>query len=200
MKAHRAFTLIELLVVVLILLLLATIAVGLYIRELERARYAVAKSTISEIERASARYALDMSQYPPSLSANPSATQTIADSGGGSGYVEEALLHSIGGSSTAPSDPRWGGPYMTIKNEMLDTSLSRGDVQILDPWRQPYRFVRRNDYSTIGTQLPSGHPYQATETWFNPQTVQIISRGPNSVTFADPNFGLESDDVNNFGL
>ncbi|MCX7718353.1 MAG: prepilin-type N-terminal cleavage/methylation domain-containing protein [Candidatus Sumerlaeaceae bacterium] len=200
MKGNKAFTLIELLVVVLILMLLATIAVGLYIREMERARYAVAKSTISEIERAAARYALDMSAYPPSLSLNPSLNSSVAASGGGCGYAEEALLHSIGGSSTAPSDPRWGGPYLTIKNEMLDTTGGPGDVQILDPWKQPYRFVRRNDYANFGTRLPAGHPYQATETWYNPSTVQIISRGPNGVTLSDPNFGRDIDDVSNFGL
>ena len=55
--------------VVLILLLLSTIAVGVYIRELARARYATAKSTITEMERACARYQIDLGVYPPATNA-----------------------------------------------------------------------------------------------------------------------------------
>lgn len=211
MKGKRGFTLIELLVVVLILLLLATIAVGVYIRELARARYATAKSTITEMDRACARYQIDLGVYPPSGSLSYTFTDSLGSVNTGCGFLEEALLHSIGGSTHAPSNSGWMGPYLNVQVEILNpfnssgTFVSPGDVQIIDPWKSPYRYVRQADYAVNGTKLPTNsafgtYPYAATETWFNPSTCQIVSKGPNGVTNPDPNYGTENDDVSNFGL
>jgi general secretion pathway protein G len=210
MNRYKAVTLLELLVVVLILGLLSTIAVGVFTSQVERARVSAARSTISSIELAVSRYEIDLGAFPPSGSNDGLTLAT------GCGYLEWALLHSIGGSSQAPSDPRWQGPYMNVKKELLGNmsgvSLeeingpvpSPGQVQILDPWRSPYRYIRYgpapDDYgSRGGTRLPGGHPFAATETFYNPSTVQIVSYGMDNVTLADPSIGRGTDDITNFG-
>jgi prepilin-type N-terminal cleavage/methylation domain-containing protein len=219
MRSKKAFTLVELLVVVLILGLLATLAIGVYTTQVERARVAAAKTTISELELAVSRYQIDLGVFPPSLSASPVV--------GGCGLLEEALIHSIGGSAQAPSSPLWKGPYLNVKRENLGdinglslelSSPARGQIQILDPWKSPYRYVRsgpgNGPYSSAtadsyytavnnATLQPSSYPYAATETWFNPSTFQIVSKGPNGTTVESPSgqYGLDGfDDVTNFGL
>lgn len=226
MNLRKAFTLIEILVVVLILGLLASIIVGVYTTQVERARYAAARATIYSISLACERYRMDLGTYPPSGSGNLPGL-TVSNPAVGCGYLEAALLHSLSGQSSAPNSPLWQGPYLTIKREYLgDLNGNRidqiiadggsvpapGQLQILDPWGLPYRYVRfgpdppgqssLNDaYPNTGaTRLPTAHPYFATETYYNPNTFQIVSRGPNGTTLPPPDYGLDSDDVSNFGL
>jgi prepilin-type N-terminal cleavage/methylation domain-containing protein len=210
----KAFTMIELLVVVLILGLLATIAVGVFTTQVERARFAAARSTISAIELAVNRYQLDLGVFPPSGSGLAAPSVFPAD---GCGFMQLAVMHSMSGTSSAPASKLWQGPYLNVKNELLgdlagnqinDLAIPppRGLVQILDPWHSPYRFVRSNgsaddNYTVMGgTELPLTHPYAATETYYNPSTFQVVSKGPNGTTLAVPNYGLDADDVTNFGL
>ncbi|MBX7246924.1 MAG: prepilin-type N-terminal cleavage/methylation domain-containing protein [Candidatus Sumerlaeaceae bacterium] len=193
-----AFTLIELMVVVIILSMLALLVMGSYFNQVERARKAAAKATIAEMEVAITRYQVDTCVYPPSLS---------AASPDGCGMLELVLIHSTSGNSNIPSSAMWKGPYLTVKQELLGdlngnnviTGLTAGNVQILDPWNNAYRYVLESNYNLYGTVLPSSHPYATTETYYNPSTFQIVSRGPDGVTLADPNYGTGADDINNFG-
>lgn len=213
---RKAFTLVELLAVCLILGLLATVAVGVYTNQVERARIAAARQTISELEMAANRYQVDVGTYPPSGSGTlPFASNAPAV---GCGYLELALIHSMSGNSQSPNTPLWKGPYISIQNQYLGDSngnnfamnpllpgLTPGQVQIIDPWGKPYRYVRYgpspDDYATMGgTKLPTGHPFAATEVYYNPNTFQIVSDGNDGVTPAPPNVGTDSDDVTNFGL
>src|SRR5690348_16012390 len=115
-KSH-AFTLLELLVVVLILGLLSTIAVGVFTHQVERARYAAARATISAIELAVERYEIDLGEYPPSGSGTlPYSTPSTFE---GCGYLQVALMESLSGKSTQPLSARWQGPYLTVKNDLL---------------------------------------------------------------------------------
>lgn len=206
----KAFTLIELLVVVLILGLLTTIVVGVFTTQVERARYAAARSTIAAMELAANRYQLDLGEFPPSGSY--SSAVGYPD---GCGYFQNAVMHSIGGSTTAPSDRRWRGPYLTVKRELLGNfygvpledlgSEDPNNIQILDPWQNAYRYVRfgpsPDSYdSEGGTILPATHPFASTESHYNPSTFQIVSKGSNGETLAPPYYGLDDDDVTNFGL
>lgn len=196
---------IELLVVVLILGLLSTIAVGVFTNQVERARYAAAKSTISAIELAVNRYQIDLGVFPPSLSASAEE---------GCGWMQLALMHSLSGSSQNTSGTLWAGPYLTVRQEQLGnfsgvpleqlSSINPADVQILDPWRSPYRFVRsgpgNDSYATNGgTRLPSNHPFATTEVYYNPSTFQIASKGSDNESPNPPEFGRGNDDVTNFG-
>ncbi len=210
MNIKRAFTLIELLVVVLILGLLSSIAVGVFTTQVERARRAAARSTISAIELAVERYHIDLGAYPPSGSLTQPSGQ--AD---GCGYLQLALIHSLSGSSTNTSGTLWKGPYLSVKQQQLGdsngvmledltSSIDPANVQILDPWLAPYRYVRSgpapDDYDgRLGTLLPSNHPFAATEKYYNFSTFQIASKGTNGETPAPPQFGTGLDDITNFG-
>lgn len=218
----RAFTLVELLVVVLILGLLSTIVVGVFTTQVERARFSAARSTISAIELAVERYQLDVGTFPPSGSGTASPATSPAT---GTGWLQLTLMHSTSGNSSAPSSPLWRGPYLTVKKQLLGDSngipleestsaVDMTQVQILDPWHSPYTYIRsgpsgaenpstpgaNDDYAIMGgTTLPSSHPFALTETYYNPNTYQIYSKGPNSTTLASPNGGTDGDDVSNFG-
>lgn len=216
----KAFTLMELLVVVLILGLLATIAVGVFTTQVERARYAAARTTIAAIELATTRYQLDIGEFPPSGSATPSATPDSAFEGNGFLYL--ALTRSMNGNTSSPASARWQGPYIDVKKLNLGdidgfpidvatsgpTPLLIGDIQILDPWSTPYRYVRSNgsadDNYTVNsaTELPPGNPFAATDIYYNPTTYQVASKGRNGQTppAVSGQFGTEEDDVNNFGF
>ncbi|MCX7626359.1 MAG: prepilin-type N-terminal cleavage/methylation domain-containing protein, partial [Candidatus Sumerlaeaceae bacterium] len=62
-RHDKAFSLIELLAVVLILGILASISVGVYTTQVERARIAAARTMIAELEIAINRYQIDTGQY-----------------------------------------------------------------------------------------------------------------------------------------
>lgn len=206
---EKAFTLIELLAVVLILGILASISVGVYTTQVERARVAAARTMISELEVAINRYQIDTGQFPPSGSG--SGTFPASAPAQGCGYLQQALAVGFGSPTETPYN--WHGPYITIKREFLGDlngipveetggSLVKGQVQILDPWRSPYRYVRSgpapDSYATMGgIPLPTGHPY--APGYYNPSTFQLSSRGPNSSPAAWDEIGTEPDDVTNFG-
>jgi prepilin-type N-terminal cleavage/methylation domain-containing protein len=208
--AEKAFTLIELLAVVLILGLLASISVGVYTTQVERARIAAARTMIAELEVAINRYQIDTGQFPPSGSG--SGTFPAASPAQGCGYLHQALTVGIGTTSETPYN--WQGPYITVKREFLGDingvpveesggTLVRGQVQILDPWRSPYRYVRSgpapDSFSTMGgIELPSGYPY--APGYYNPSTFQISSRGSNGLPAAWNQVGTEPDDITNFGF
>ena len=65
-NAKKGVTLIELMAVVLIVAILASIAVGVYTGYVQRARFAVARTTIAELDLAVARYEIDLGVLPPS--------------------------------------------------------------------------------------------------------------------------------------
>lgn len=218
----RAFTLVELLVVVLILGLLSTIVVGVYTNQVERARVAATRSTIASLELAINRYQIDLGDFPPSGSG--SLPYTLPTSFEGCGYLQAALMTSLSGQSTAPGSARWQGPYITVKNERLGNingqsladptltaSIDAGNLQFLDAWSQPFRYVRSRSVVAIdgsadrydtndATVLPTTHPFSATETYYNPNSFQLISKGPDSVTLSPPDFGTVGNDVTNLGL
>jgi prepilin-type N-terminal cleavage/methylation domain-containing protein len=213
----KAFTLMELLVVVLILGLLATMAVGVYTTQVERARYAAARTTIATLELAVNRYQLDTGDWPPSGSlTNPGPNMNFE----GSGLLHLALTHGLfDASTTSTGAARWQGPYISVQDihlgdfagNAIDTSATTvlaGDIQILDPWHSPYRYVRSNgspsDNYTVNnaTKLPAGNPFAATDIYYNPTTFQIVSKGPDGIT-GDPTtgaYGTQQDDVTNFGF
>lgn len=213
----KAFTLMELLVVVLILGLLATIAVGVFTAQVERARYAAARTTIAALDLAAKRYQLDLGQFPPSGS-NLAAPNQFE----GNGWLYLVLTRSASGTTTAPASNRWQGPYIDVNKlnigdieghpiddiDLTVDPLLLGQIQILDPWGSPYRYVRccgsvDDNYDVNqATVLPPGNPYALTEQYYNPATFQISSKGMDGMTSdsVTGGFGTHRDDVNNFGF
>ncbi|MCX7048851.1 MAG: prepilin-type N-terminal cleavage/methylation domain-containing protein [Candidatus Sumerlaeota bacterium] len=220
-EASGGVTMIELLVVLAIIAILATIAVGQYESAVIRAKITGAYAEIRQIELACERYRLDLGDYPPSSSSGTwvvgaaALAQNPTDSNSGCGFMTLVLQHSLSGDATHPIDPRWKGPYLKLDREQYGDLQGRkvtvatplAMIQILDPWGLPYRYLNHNDYlpiagnpATGGTQLPVTDPFFATERFFNINTIQIVSKGPNGITLVPPQYGLdtEGDDITNF--
>lgn len=210
---RRGITLVELLVVLLIIGILSTIASNVYIQRVTLARVSAAKATISQLEAAIAAYQSDVGQLPPSGSGT-----VVADVVGatldndtfpaqGNGYLFLSLTRSLNGNMLAPLESRWRGPYIDIPESSVGTlagtaptnSTELPQLQILDPWGNPYVYVRHQDYDALGgTELPAESVLADAETHFNASGFQIISNGPNEVTLDPPERGLDADDIANF--
>lgn len=209
---RRGVTMLELLVVLVVVSILSTIAVGVYTKEVLRAKYARARSEIRTLEVAIAQYEVATGQMPPSGTGSTIAPAGVVSTGTveGSGYLQMALRSSLNGDPHAPLSARWTGPYVDWDYNRLglldgtpitevSTSISQGQVSFLDPFGFPYTYIRYDDYDTRGgTELPSSNVFFAQETWYNPSTYQIFSVGPNGQTLAIPNRGTEADDITNF--
>jgi prepilin-type N-terminal cleavage/methylation domain-containing protein len=211
---QRGVTLLELLVVLVIISILSTVAVGIYGKEVLRAKYTRARSEIRTMEIAITRYELDTGQLPPSGSGDTIAPAALVETGlaDGTGYLQMALRSSLNGSPSGPLSRTWKGSYIdwdynklglingTPLTEVVDgASLSPGLINFLDPFGGAYVYIRADDYILRGgTEIPTGMAFAATETYFNPSTYQIYSYGPDLSTSADPSRGLGTDDVTNF--
>jgi len=214
MARRRGVTILELLVVLFVVGLLATVAYSVYSAHVLHAQIAATATDIHALEMACAQYEIDTGQYPPSSSGTRLAPGAIDPSNVpregaiGCGYMMVALLYSLSGDMYNPIDARWKGPYTEIQRSRLGTLTGEPidltqtyvspQLQLLDRWGNPYYYVRSADYqSFIGTQIPANHPF-ANEKWYNPTTVQIVSKGPNGVSLARPETGLDYDDITNF--
>lgn len=215
-KKMAGMTLVELVVVLLILSLLATIAITVYSGQVRRAQFAVAKTEIRQLELNITRYEVDLGVFPPSSSGTTFGTSPASpltdprfNTGRGCGYLTLCLQHSMSGNAWKPADPRWKGPYMELQQNRLglvqggpvSSGASAPEICLLDPWGNPYYYVRFSDYETLGGTEQSNSPFGALgETYYNPTTFQIFSLGPDGSTPPRPNAGLGPDDVNNFDL
>jgi len=204
-------TIVELVVVLGIISILSTIAVGIYIQELRRARIAKTRAEIRNLEVAINRYQIDVGQFPPSGTGENLAPLVLNNPApaAGNGYMQVALRASLNGNSQAPLDGRWIGPYIEFQENRLgtltgspidSTTSSPAEVQFLDVWGTPYRFINSNDYASFGgTFLPPDSPYRATERFYNVSTFQLVSYGPNGTTdFSGNAIGTEDDDIPNW--
>lgn len=208
-----AVTMLELMIVVLIIGLLATVATGIYTGEADRARIAATKALINNIEIGITRYEVDTGQLPPSGSGDtlpPTDTFTADQRRDGSGYLHEALVHSLSGNSNAPSPQGWNGPYVNFQAEQLLTPAegtyatdSPSQIDIVDSWGTPLIYVRYSDYAITGTafkggarlfsseapvganpNLPAPNPnWNLGETYYNAKSYQIISFGKDRTSF-----------------
>lgn len=169
------FTLIELLVTLLILIILISVLVPIISGRTTEARYAQAKADIAALETAITAYEVDLGAYPPMGIEN----------------LKKALVHSMSGNAYKPNDKRWKGPYIDLKEERLDS-----EGRILDPWGNPYSYVPYYNYPEAGTKRADAGPLE--ETYYNPYTFQIYSKGKNGITNPHPYAGTESDDINNW--
>ncbi|MEO8376816.1 MAG: prepilin-type N-terminal cleavage/methylation domain-containing protein [Candidatus Sumerlaeota bacterium] len=210
---RKAVTLLELMVVVVIIAILSTIAVGIYTKEIVRAKFARTRAEIRTLEIAIAQYQVDTGQLPPSGSGDPFAPAPITATGlaENSGYLTMSLRTSLNNNLYVPLSSRWQGPYVDwdlnkigdpsgnpASNPAELTTARPSQLSFLDAWSTPLLYIRADDYvARGGTMLPSDSPYIG-ETFYNPSTYQIISFGPNRTTLADPFRGTEADDITNF--
>lgn len=218
---NRGLTLLELLVVILILGILSTIATGVFIGQTERARIAATQDLLRELNLGAARYQIDTGQWPASGSATDvTISGSVATFTGrtrtGAGLLHLSLVHSLSGSAFTPFPSTWNGPYIEFRASQLSPSQQLGNIQILDPFLNFVQYVNSDDFAdgttfvgtelfpgarpvTANTDLPANSPFAATETFYNPFTIQLYSPGSDGSTAADPFAGTEIDDINNFG-
>lgn len=208
----QGVTIIELTVVILILSVLASIAATVYTGYLTRAKFAVARTDISQLEMAATQYKVDLGVYPPSSSGSAYGSSAAApvlhpvwNCTYGCGYLMLTLIHSYSGDATNPAAARWAGPYLSVNLEKfghyrtgqgLSSSTPIPEICLLDPWGRPYFYIRNNDYPRLGGTEMSDTPF--VEPFYNPSTVQIFSLGPDGQTEDQPEAGLGKDDINNF--
>ncbi|NUP89012.1 MAG: prepilin-type N-terminal cleavage/methylation domain-containing protein [Candidatus Sumerlaeia bacterium] len=226
---ERGLTLIELLVVSLIIAILTTIAVVTVTGLTTRARISATFGTIRAMEIAADRYEIDFGEFPLSSTGTQfgaGSTPNPTSPATGNGYFLLTVLHSLSGSAAFPLDDRFQGPLLDVESRQIgdvaelntfwnrppmNLGFSGGSTaateQLLDAWGQPFRYIRSgpgvgatDDYNNLGgTEFPSTSPFQATETWFNFGRFQIVSLGPNGLTFTVPDVGLDEDDITNLG-
>ncbi len=112
----------------------------------------------------------------------------------------------IGGP--ADLNASWG-----LLTSISDVAIPAGIIgaswqQMLDAWGNPFRYVRSGpgaldstDYVTYGgTEYPPTHPNFFTVVYYNYDRFQIISLGPDETTIDNTaEFGLDTDDITNFG-
>lgn len=203
-------TLLELVVVLVIISILSTVAVGVYTKEVLRAKVARTRAEIRTLEVAINRYQIDTGQFPPSSTGTnlpPNPLDPLVPFQG-AGYMQVAIRSSLSANQNFPLSRTWAGPYIewddnrlgTLAGGPVTTAGSPPQVQFIDPFFNPYYYVQFREYDTIGaTMLPVTHPYFATETYYNPATFQIISFGPNRVSnFAPNQLGTDEDDLTNW--
>lgn len=207
---EKSVTLLELIVVLVIISILSTVAVGVYTKEVLRAKITRTRAEIRTLEVAINRYEIDTGSLPPSGTGTNIAPNSPnpSDPVSGSGYLQLVLRSSLNGVQGSPLSPRWNGPYIewddnrlgTLDGRAITDVTSPAEVVFLDPFFNPYTYVQNADYVRIGgAQLPTDHPYYDTETFYNATSFQIISNGPNGLTFTDPyEIGTDDDDITNW--
>jgi prepilin-type N-terminal cleavage/methylation domain-containing protein len=210
----RGVTLLELMVVVVIIAILSTIAVGIYTKEILRAKYARTRAEIRTLEIAIAQYEVDTGQLPPSGSGTQYFPLPLDQTNPTTGcaYLTMSLRTSLSNQLATTVSRRWLGPYIDWDyNKIGDangtpitdtnnlSTNNAAELHFLDSFGSPFLYIRASDYRDLGgTALPATNPFASAETYFNPATFQIISFGADRTSSAAPNRGLDADDITNF--
>jgi len=168
------FTIVELTVVLLIVGILASVLIPVVTGRVTDAKYTQALADINMFSTAVESYKNDIGEYPPSGIEN----------------ATKALLYSTGTVT-------WKGPYIQVREDRIEVSGTT--YQLLDPWGNPYQYMRASDYAgSDGTLNPNPPSALAAEQYYNPYTFQIYSKGKNAKTGLTTLAGTDVDDVNNW--
>lgn len=187
MRKLRAVTLTELLVVLVIISLLATIAVPVYINQIQRARVSVAQSEVRQIAEAQQHVAITHGFYVPIHILNnvpnlPTGQTTVgfrddfdAPMVLGQRFVVDATLPVLdqdiaSQSSLASTNQRvtrmineWQGPFLQPKRVRFaneTTTPGSGDRTwdiVVDPWGNAYRMYSERGRFGSSTANPSSN-------------------------------------------
>jgi type II secretion system protein G len=135
-KHNRGFTLIEILVIIAIISILASIAIPQYTAYRDKARIALIKADLRNIQRAMEILASDTERWPGPNSVGVTANQEVWDLNS----PDAGLVVSNGGF------PNWNGPYI--------------DSVPKDPWGSDYFFdpdykIGGVDYPVVGSFGPN---------------------------------------------
>lgn len=147
----RSFTLIELMVVVAIIAVLAGLVLGGAGAVRQRAARSQAKTEISAIEAALARYQMDFGSYP--------LASVISTNGGvyslnPSSYTNagQALFTNLWGTNKFNIGSGARKAYISVKPSMVNTSGTTD--YFLDPWGYAYGYYWNGTNSLNGGSFP----------------------------------------------
>ncbi len=99
-SSRAAFTLMEVLLVLVILVVLGSLAVGMFTGAQKKANLNAAQTQVDAISHECDRYNLDMNGFPPDLSALRTVPQVANANSWAGPYIDRDI----------PLDP-WGNPY-----------------------------------------------------------------------------------------
>lgn len=124
-KLTQAFTIVELITVMVILMIVASMIVGVGRKARIAAMETKATSMIAALEVAISMYNADVGSYPPDDDGS-SSSASLYD------HLTDESEHGAGGTSPIAG---WRGPYMDFKQEDIN-----GSSEIIDPWNKPYNY------------------------------------------------------------
>lgn len=204
----RGVTLLELMVVVVIIAILSTIAVGIYTKEILRAKYARTRAEIRTLEIAIAQYEVDTGQLPALRLGRP-LDQTNPTTG--CAYLTMSLRTSLSNQLATTVSRRWLGPYIDWDyNKIGDangtpitdtnnlSTNNAAELHFLDSFGSPFLYIRASDYRDLGgTALPATNPFASAETYLSTGRPDHLL-GADRTSSAAPNRGLDAVDITNF--
>ena len=130
LKLTQAFTIIELTAVMVIIMILASLIMGVGRRARIAAMETKAQAMIASLEVAISMYHTDTGSYPPDSDAvPPPATNTP------SAVLYDRLTNTNYGDGVGTDDiDGWRGPYMEFKGNDVNSG------EIIDPWGNAYKY------------------------------------------------------------
>ena len=178
---HRrlGFTLAELLVVIAIIGILARMLLPVIGRARMQAKITVAKSVLSQLQTALADYFHDYGLYPPETGSGqlnlPSETLYYYLVGMDIDSSKRSMYASL---QRARENAK---PYFTFMSIHLEDYDDDGHYEVVDPWGQPWLYIKGMYPGHPGTSSGLGNP----NTWrpfHHPSSYDLYSVGPDGTT------------------
>ncbi|NQT20326.1 MAG: prepilin-type N-terminal cleavage/methylation domain-containing protein [Planctomycetes bacterium] len=178
---HRrlGFTLAELLVVIAIIGILARMLLPVINRARQQAKITVAKSMLSQLETALADYFHDYGVYPPETGSSdlnlPSETLYFYLVGMDIDSPNRAMYASLQRAREGAKS------YVTFRATDLEDYDEDCRYEVVDPWGQPWLYIRGMYPGHPGTSSGLGNP-TTRRPFHRPSSYDLYSVGPNGTT------------------
>lgn len=173
------FTLAELLVVIAIIGILSGLLLPVVGKARHHAKIALARSMLGQLETAMADYIADHGVYPPEKAP-----------GGYDKPSETLYFYLVGMDVTSPRDSlrkklrrdrRSAKVYFEFMRNYLEDFDNDGYYEVVDPWGQPWLYIRGMYPGHPNTSSGLGEP-ATKRPWHHPSSYDLFSVGPDGMT------------------